>query len=126
MKKIPRFALSLPLFFLFAGCSLFESSDGGLPPDLYEGFYAFGWEINDFRPCANQDETWWVTGEAKAVERLRERYWASLEVEKGGLVYVRLRGKPSGIGNYDPLGGSDREFSLSEVAEVRAAESGDC
>lgn len=105
---------------------MFGSGDDGLPPDVYEGSYASGWEINDFRAC-NRDASWWVTGDEEARARLRERY-AQVVIEKneGGKMYVRLRGDPSGKGNYGNLGGSEREFELSEVVESRAFEEGDC
>lgn len=125
MRILQLVASVLAALFLVGACNLLGSNDAGLPPDEYEGFYTFGWEINDFRPC-NREEDWWVTGKKNTLGELRERYAKVVQENKGGRVYVRLRGNPSGKGDFGHLGSSDRAFDLNEVIEVRAAVEEDC
>lgn len=120
MRALKAVVSFLVVIFLVGACTLLGSDDEGLPPGEYEGFYAFGWEINDFRPC-NRDEDWWVTGKEKTLLELHERHGRVIQESDGGRVYVRLRGNPSKEGKF-----GEREFDLSKVIEVRAAVEEDC
>ena len=100
-------------------CSLFDDD-----ARVYEGHYAFGFEINSFAPCATS-ERWWVVGEEAVLRALIDR---TREVNQEDLAraYVRLQGRPSRQGSYGHLDVYEREFELEAVLEVRAARASDC
>ncbi len=110
--------------FILSSCSLFNKGD--LSAGTYEGFYAWGFETNSFKPCQNLDEDWWViAGNRTEVDSLISSYQAITDQDYED-VFVRLVGDPSKKGEYGHLGGSEREFELEEIIEIRKAESSDC
>ncbi len=114
--------LTLVLALACGACSLLgEDAETG----VFEGFYALGFEDSTFEPCA-RDERWWVAPvDEETARELNERYLEAYE--QGGVrVFVRLRGVRSRKGSYGHLGSYERQLTVSQVLDVRAARPGDC
>jgi putative lipoprotein len=90
-----------------AGCSLL----GG--PPTYAGTVAFGFEVEEFRPCG-RDESWWVTS---APQDLRERYRAAAGFDYKP-VYVVVEGIVGPPGEYGHLGAYDHELEVTRLLEM--------
>jgi hypothetical protein len=117
----PRLArLALPAG-LLAALSL-AACGGTQASDTHRGYFSYGFETSAFHPC-NSDEAWWVTGEGTAA--LIEQYGqvAPADYEP---VYAEVRGQVSEPGAYGHLGAYQRELTVTEVVELRAAGEDDC
>ncbi len=101
-------------------CSLFGEDT---EPGVFEGFYTLGFEDSAFEPCA-RDERWWVAP-VNEETALNERYLAVYDQGRVR-VFVRLRGERSRKGSYGHLGHYERQLTVSQVLDVRAARPGDC
>ena len=84
------------------------------------GLLTFGFEASSFLPCGHQ-EAWWVMGR----EDLTQRY-AALELPPGRSAYARLRGERSDRGHYGHLDAYRYELEVTEVVELRPAQTADC
>ena len=107
------------LGFLLLSLALVQCIVKGEGETVQMGFFSWGFEASAFTPCGS-DERWW-TGGADLVQR-----YNALGVEPYEEVYVRLRGKLSGIGKYGHLGTYNRQFDVTEVLEIRKKREGDC
>ncbi len=105
--------------FLFAGgCAIVDNEvSDGLP-----GYVSFGFEDSSFYPC-NSSERWWLNEPSSL--GIDERYDA-IASNPYEHVYARLRGSRSPRGKYGHLGAYQREFTVSEVVEMRKPAEGDC
>jgi hypothetical protein len=84
--------------------------------ERFAGYYEAGWEREVFRPCGVQEDWWsWSTG--KIIQE-DPRGW--------GRVFVVLEGTVSPPGSYGHLGRYPRQIVITEVIEVRPAESAAC
>ncbi|MCC7164726.1 MAG: hypothetical protein IT331_19680 [Anaerolineae bacterium] len=93
--------------------------------DLFEGFYSFGFETSAFTPCGVK-EHWWVGPANDEVGQELVRAREAAASGKEGAVYARLRGKITPEGSYGHLGFYAREFTVSEIVDLRAQQAGDC
>lgn len=106
--------LALPL--LLAGCVKTITDPAAV---VYEGFYAWGFEVSSFQPCEN-DESWWVTG-GDLTSRYRE-----IATQDYQPVFVVLAGEAGPPGSYGHMGAYSREIAVREVLEMRPVREGDC
>lgn len=101
-----------------------SNPDDLIKQDLFEGFPGFGFETSAFTPCGVK-EHWWVTSANDEVgEELTRAYDAASTQNRP--VYARLRGKITPKGSYGHLGMYTREFTVSEIVDLRAKQAGDC
>ena len=93
--------------------------------DLFERLYSYGFETSAFTPCGVK-EHWWVGPANDEVgQELMRAYNATTSTQNRG-VYARLRGKITPKGSYGHLGFYTREFTVSEIVDLRAQQAGDC
>jgi hypothetical protein len=93
--------------------------------DLFEGSYAYGFETSAFLPCG-VSEQWWVTPANGEVGQELVRAYNSISDEQFKNAYARLRGKISPRGSYGHLGMYEREFTVTEIVDLRGRLEGDC
>lgn len=107
----------------------------------FRGYYAFGYEISDFVPCAadawfvsadsvkskpiDRRSAWAVLDESRFPEAFR---WPNAPPDKYGQAhyYVHWRGTVVGPGHYGHFGSSAFELRVDSVLELRAVREGDC
>ena len=115
----------LVLAALLSGCAILDPHDRDT--NVYEGLYAWGFEVNAFRAC---DETglWWVvaSNDVSGVADSLLANYNRIADNQYDEVYVRFRGHPGPKGTYGHLGSYEREFFLDDVVEMRKASAGDC
>jgi hypothetical protein len=89
----------------------------------FHGHYSLGFERNDFLACgATFSQRWLVSGELDAVHAQMAE---DLKPDAFASVFVRWRGNLSRRGSYGPEG-LERQFSITEVLEVRQRRTTDC
>ncbi len=84
---------------------------------LYKGYYAYGFETNNFMPC-NSEEVWWVESNLPAIAKEAD---AEYKILPNSLYYIELGGEISAPGNYGHLGASDRELMIRVVKVAKLA-----
>jgi hypothetical protein len=99
--------------------------DDLMKQDLFEGKVAFGFETSLFAPCGVSEQWWVIPADAELSQELQRAYDQTAPKEYAG-VYARLRGKITARGTFGHLGAYQREFTVSEIVDLRAPQAGDC
>lgn len=92
-----------------------------LDTDATTGVYASGFEASILYPCSEPEAQWWLTSNTEFAERYQmlwepgeERAWL-----QGPYAFVRVNGEQTGAGEYGHLGMFEREFTVTDVVDMR-------
>ncbi|MGX5202168.1 hypothetical protein [Aliikangiella sp. IMCC44632] len=84
----------------------------------YSGVYVREFEYHGFGQCGG-NESWWVSSASPADYDLKIKYM-SIKDHDSRVVFMRLRGEVSELGNYGHLDMSKREIIVHEILETDA------
>ena len=119
--------LLLALFLLLMGCEKQTESDSNefildvIPNDTLKGHYSSGFESSTFKPC-NSDELWWTNGGTSQLFSI----YGSIATTDYESVFVQVKGDVSELGTYGHLGMYDKEFTVTDLFEMRKEQIDDC
>ena len=107
-----RFSLFITCLFALQACAAAQSTTG---------LYAIGFEASILYPCDEQGAQWWLTPNTEFAEQYQtlwepgeERAWL-----QGPYAFVRVNGELTGAGEYGHLGMFEREFTVTDVVDMR-------
>ena len=134
----PRHSILLLSFVILAACGSDQGNYPGgedslgaespsleSPVEVHRGLYAWGHDLNQFRPC-DSTLAFWVTGPRRLVERLKMKY-SQVAMQPYDVVYAELEGRiVQGPGDIDAASEYPGRFLLSEILIVRTRVEGEC
>jgi hypothetical protein len=133
-----RHSILLLSFVILAACGSDQGNEPGgedslgaqspaleSPIEVHRGLYAWGHDMNEFRPC-DSALAYWITGPQRLVERLKMKY-SQVAMRPYDVVYAELEGRiVQGPGGGDAPSEYPGRFQLSEILMVRARLEGEC